>query len=74
MASKAFSFPTGFTALIAVSPSALAASTTSCVVAFWIASTALIAAFATSALAVAFSSADNLSFLSISAIFSSAAF
>ena len=74
IASKAFSFPTGFTALIAVSPSALAASTTSCVVAFWIASTALIAAFATSALAIAFSSADNLSFLSISAIFSSAAF
>ena len=66
--------PIGFTALIAVSPSAFAASTASCVVAFWIVSTALIAALATSALAAAFSSADNLSFLSISAIFSSAAF
>ena len=69
IASKACSLPTGFTALIAVSPSALAASTASCVVAFWMASTALIAALATSALAAAFSSADNLELLSISCSF-----
>ena len=59
--------PIGFTALIAFSPSAFASSTASCVVAFWIASTALIAALATSALAAAFSSADKFVFLSISA-------
>ena len=74
MASNACSLPNGFTALIASSPFVLAASTASCVSAFWMASTASIAAFATSALAAAFSSTDNLSFLSISAIFSSATF
>ena len=73
MASKACSLPIGFTALIAVSPSALAASTASCVSAFWMASTALIAALATSAFKAAFSSADKLVFLSISANLASAA-
>ena len=67
MASKACSLPTGFTALIAVSPFACAAFTASCVVAFWIVSTASMAALATSALTAAFSSSDKLVFLSISA-------
>ena len=66
-------FPNGFTALIAASPFACVSFTASCVVAFWIASTASIAAFATSALAAAFSSSDKLVFLSISANLASAA-
>ena len=69
MASKAFSLPSGFTDLIAVSPFACAAFTASCVSAFWIASTASVAAFATSAFAAAFSSSDNLVLLSISCSF-----
>ena len=73
MASKACSLPIGFTALIAVSPFVLAASTASCVDAFLIASTASVAALATSALAAAFSSADKFVFLSISANLVSAA-
>ena len=73
MASNAFSLPIGFTALIAVSPFACAAFTASCVAAFWMPSTASIAAFATSALAAAFSSSDKLVFLSISANLASAA-
>ena len=67
IAALACSLPNGFTALIAVSPFAWAAFTASCVSAFWMASTASIAALATSALADAFSSSDKLLFLSISA-------
>ena len=73
MASKAFSLPSGFTDLIAVSPFVCAAFTASCVSAFWIASTASMAALATSALAAAFSSADKFVFLSISANLASVA-
>ena len=73
IASKACSLPTGFTALIAVSPFACAALTASCVSAFWMASTASMAALATSALAATFSSADKFVFLSISANLTSAA-
>ena len=73
IASNAFSFSTGFTTLIVASPFAWASSTASCVSAFWIASTASIAALATSALAAAFSFADKFVFLSISANLASAA-
>ena len=69
IASNAFTFPTGVTALIAVSPFVLAASTASLVSAFVIASTASVAALATSAFAAAFSSSDNLVLLSISCSF-----
>ena len=69
IAALAVAFPTGFTALIAVSPLDWAASTAACVSAFLMASTASVAALATSALAAAFSSSDNLELLSISCSF-----
>ena len=69
IASSAFSFPIGFTALIAASPFAWAASTASLASAFVIASTASVAAFTTSTFAAAFSSSDNLELLSISCSF-----